>query len=68
MNTNDAHTLSRSAVSFRCPKRMENSAPLPMHMPSSIEVRNVIRLNDVPTAARAFCPKKRPTISVSTML
>ena len=47
---------------------MENSAPLPMHSPSKIDVKNVISENDEPTAASAVLPRKRPTMSVSAML
>ena len=34
--------LSRSLVGSRWPKRMEITAPLPMHSPNRIEVRKVI--------------------------
>ena len=68
MKKNDAHRFSRSAFSSRCPKRMENSAPLPIHRPRIMEVRNVISVKDEPTAARASRPRKCPTISVSAML
>ena len=68
VKTKDAQRFSRSPCSSRWPKRMENSAPLPMHRPSSTEVRNVISVNDEPTAASASRPSTRPTISVSAML
>ena len=68
MKKNDAHRFSRSAFSYRCPKRMENSAPLPIHRPRIREVRNVISVKDDPTAARASRPRNCPTISVSAML
>ena len=68
MSTNEARTLSFKAVSSRCPKRMENSAPLPMHSPSKIDVKNVISENEEPTAASAVLPRKRHTMSVTEML
>ena len=67
-STNEANTASFRPRSSLCPKRMENTAPLPMHRPSKIEVRNVISVNEEPTAARASGPKKRPTIRVSATL
>ena len=51
-----------------CPYRMENTAPLPMHSPSKMDVRNVISVNAEPTAARALLPRNFPTISVSATL
>ena len=68
INRKDAQRLSRSAFSSRCPKRMENSAPLPMQSPRRMEVRKVISVKDEPTAASAFRPRTFPTISVSAML
>ena len=65
---NDALRLSQRASLSRCPKRMENSAPLPMHRPRIIEVINVISVKAEPTAARASRPRNCPTISVSAML
>jgi hypothetical protein len=47
---------------------MENTAPLPMHRPSRMEVRKVMRVKEEPTAARAFLPRYRPTIRVSAIL
>ena len=64
----DAQRFSQRAFSSRCPKRMENSAPLPMHRPRMMEVRKVISAKDEPTAARASRPRNCPTISVSAML
>ena len=68
ISTKDARMLSRSPSSSRWPKRMENSAPLPMHSPSRIEVRKAISVKDEPTAASAFFPRNLPTISVSAIL
>ena len=65
---NDAQRFSQRALSSRCPKRMDNSAPLPMHRPRMIEVRKVISVKDEPTAASASRPRNCPTISVSAML
>ena len=67
-SANEARTPSRSRAKSFCPKRMENTAPLPSDSPSRIEVRNVISVNAEPTAASASAPRKRPTISVSAML
>ena len=53
---------------FCCPNRMENTAPLPIQSPSSMEVRKVISVKEDPTAASAPAPRKRPTISVSATL
>ena len=50
------------------PYRIENTAPLPIHNPNRIDVRNVISVNAEPTAANALAPKKRPTMSVSATL
>ncbi len=41
-----------------CPKRMENTAPLPIQSPSSMEVRKVISVKADPTAASAFRAQK----------
>ena len=68
MRTKEARALSRSPASSRRPKRMEKTAPLPMHSPSRMEVRKVIRVKDEPTAARASGPRYQLTISVSAML
>ena len=68
ISTKEARMLSRNPSSSRWPKRMENSAPLPMHIPSRMEVRKVISVKDEPTAASAFFPRYLPTISVSAML
>ena len=68
MSTNEARTLSCKPASSRCPKRMENKAPLPMHSPSKMEVRKVIRVKEEPTAAKAFFPRHCPTIKVSAIL
>ena len=68
MSTNDAQTPSFSPFSSFSPKRIEKNAPLPMHKPNRIEVRNVISVNEDPTAARASEPRYLPTISVSAML
>ncbi len=38
------------------PKHRENTTPLPIHSPNSMEVRKVIRANAAPTAARASEP------------
>ena len=68
ISTKEAHTLSRRAASSRWPKRMENSAPLPIHNPSKIDVRKVISVKEEPTAASALRPRYCPTISVSAIL
>ena len=47
---------------------MDHRAPLPMHRPSSTEVRKVIRVKENPTDARADAPSARPTMRVSAML
>ena len=68
MKKNEAQRFSQRAFSSRCPKRMENSAPLPIHRPRMMEVRKVISVKAEPTAASAFRPRNCPTISVSAML
>ena len=68
MRTKAAWAPSRSPSRSRWPKRMENTAPLPMHRPSRMEVRKVMRVKEEPTAARAFLPRYRPTIRVSAIL
>ena len=47
---------------------MEKTAPLPIDIPKSMEVKKVISVYEDPTAAKASAPKKRPTIKVSAML
>ena len=64
----EAHIPSFRRSSSRWPKRMENTAPLPMQSPSKMEVRKVIRAKADPTAASAPAPRNRPTISVSATL
>ena len=54
----EAHKLPRNVFSFRCPKCMENRAPLLKHNPRITEVRNVISVKDEPTAASAFLPSQ----------
>ncbi len=39
---------------------MDHRAPLPMHRPSSTEVRKVIRVKENPTDARADAPSAEP--------
>ena len=68
MKKNEAQRFSQRAFSSRCPKRMENSAPLPMHRPRMMEVKKVISVKAEPTAASTFRPRNCPTISVSAML
>ena len=68
MSAKEARTLSSSPASSLCPKRMENRAPLPMHSPRRMEVRNVISVKEEPTAARASVPRNFPTIRVSATL
>ena len=68
MSTKDVNTASFRPCSSRWPKRMENTAPLPMQRPSRMDVRTVISVNEEPTAASASGPRKRPTISVSATL
>ena len=50
------------------PNFMEKSTAFPIAKPMMIEVRNVMRVKEEPTAAKAFLPKKRPTIIVSAIL
>ena len=57
MRAKEASAPSRRPSWSRWPKRMENTAPLPMQSPSRMEVRKVIRVKDEPTAARAFLPR-----------
>ena len=57
MRAKAACAPSRRPSPSRCPKRMENTAPLPMHSPSRMEVRKVISVKEEPTAARAFFPR-----------
>ena len=66
--TKEAMIPSCSPLSSFCPKRMENTVPLPMASPRMMEVRNVIREKADPTAASASAPRKRPTIRVSAIL
>lgn len=68
ISTKAAQMPSSRAAWSRWPNRMENTAPLPMHSPSRIEVKKVIRVKAEPTAASASGPKKRPTIRVSATL
>ena len=68
MSTKAACVCRRSLARSRCPQQTENSAPLPMHRPSSTEVRKVIRVKENPTDARADAPSARPTMRVSAML
>ena len=68
MRTKEARALSRKAASSRWPKRMENTAPLPIQSPSRMEVRKVISVKEEPTAARASGPRYQLTISVSATL
>ena len=68
MRAKAARALSRSPASSRRPKRMENTAPLPMHSPKRMEVRKVIRVKEEPTAARASGPRYQLTIRVSATL
>ena len=57
MRAKAAWAPSRRPSRSRWPKRMENTAPLPMHNPRRMEVRKVISVKDEPTAARAFLPR-----------
>ena len=66
--TKETKMLDLSFSSLRSPYRMENTAPLPMHSPSRMEVKKVISVKALPTAARACAPRNCPTISVSAML
>ena len=68
ISTKEAEILSRNPASSRWPNRMENTAPLPIQSPNKIEVKNVIKVNAEPTAAKALLPRKRPTIKVSAIL
>ena len=68
MRTKEAWALSRRAASSRWPKRMENTAPLPMQSPRRMEVRKVIRVKEDPTAASASGPRYQLTIRVSATL
>ena len=63
-----ANTPSRSPSWSLWPKRMENTVPLPMQRPRSMEVKKVMSVKDEPTAARALGPRQRPIISVSAIL
>ena len=53
---NAAATLSLRPSSSLCPNLIEKSVPLPIERPKIIEVINVIRVNEEPTAARASGP------------
>ena len=64
----EARIPSFSPSASFCPKRMENTVPLPIARPSKMDVRNVIRENAEPTAASAPAPRNCPTISVSAIL
>ena len=68
MNPNDSTMLCFIAAVSPAPYCIEKSIPLPMHSPSTTEVRNTITAYDAPTAASASAPKNRPTISVSATL
>ena len=50
------------------PNFIEKSTPLPIAKPRMMEVKNVMRAKEDPTAAKAFLPKNRPTIIVSAIL
>ena len=60
-------TFLRLSLSFS-PNFMERRTPLPIAKPNIIEVKNVMRVKEEPTAAKAFLPNKRPTIKVSAIL
>ena len=60
-------TFIRPSLSFS-PNFMERRTPLPIAKPNIIEVKNVMRVKEEPTAAKAFLPKNRPTIKVSAIL
>ena len=68
ISTKEAEILSFNPAASCRPNRMENTAPLPIHSPSRMEVKNVISVNDEPTAANAFSPRYFPTIMVSAIL
>ena len=68
MSAKEACTSSMSPCSSRCPKRIENSAPLPIQSPSRMEVRKFISVNAEPTAASASLPRNLPTTHVSAIL
>ena len=68
MRQKERNTLCFMRPISRAPQRMENTTPLPMHSPRNMEVRNIISGYAAPTAASAFAPSTRPTISVSAML
>ena len=68
MNPKDSTMLCFIAAVSPAPYCIENSIPLPMHSPSTTEVRNTITAYDAPTAASASGPRNRPTISVSATL
>lgn len=57
-----------SPISSFSPNFMERSTPLPMDKPNIIDVKNVMRVKEEPTAAKAFFPKNLPTIIVSAIL
>ena len=57
-----------SASSSFSPNFMEKSTPLPIARPRIMEVKNVMRVKEEPTAAKAFFPKNLPTIIVSAIL
>ena len=50
------------------PNFIEKSTPLPIAKPRMMEVKNVMRVKEEPTAAKAFFPKNLPTIIVSAIL
>ena len=68
MSTKEARALSRRPAWSCWPKRMEKTAPLPMHSPSKMEVRKVMRVKEEPTAARASGPRYQLTMRVSATL
>ena len=57
MSINEANMPSFKPFSSRCPKRIEKTAPLPKHKPNKIDVKNVIKVKEEPTAASALEPK-----------
>ena len=57
-----------SPISSFSPNFMEKSTPLPIARPRIMEVKNVMRVKEEPTAAKAFFPKNLPTIIVSAIL
>ena len=68
MRTKEVKTLFLRELLSPAPNLIEKSTPLPMHSPMMMESRNVVRVYELPTAARASGPTKRPTMTVSAML